>query len=144
MCNSSDEENCTPPEILQMARITTENLLPAKSKKVYESVYKSFMEWRDSKKTSSFSENVILAYFGELSEKYKASSLWTHYSMLRSTLEIHHNIKLDTYGKLRAFLKRKSDGYKAKKAKTFTPEQINSFIQNADDQKYLATKVGSN
>lgn len=141
MDTGSDEENCTPPEIVQAAKTTTENLLPTKSGKLYEAAYRSFMEWRDGKKANSFSENVLLAYFGDLAEKYKPSSLWTQYSMLRSTLEVHHNIKLGSYGKLRAFLKRKSDGFQAKKAKTFTPEELNNFIKNANDQKYLATKV---
>lgn len=141
---NSDEENYTPPDIVEAAKITSVDLLPKKSRNLYEKAYKAFMDWRDRKKTTSFSENVLLAYFGELAEKYKSSSLWTQYSMLRTTLEVRQNINIATYGKLKTFLKRKSDGYKAKKSKTFTPDEINMFIENADDKKYLATKVGIN
>mgnify|MGYP005986404917 CR=1 FL=1 len=65
------------------------------------------MDWRIQKKIKSFSENVVLAYFAELSEKYKSSSLWFFYSMLKAVLRIAHDVDLDKYGTLRSFLKRK-------------------------------------
>ncbi|KAJ8974417.1 hypothetical protein NQ317_015472 [Molorchus minor] len=65
----------------------------------------------------------------------------THYSMLRSTLNINHDISIQNYAKLRALLKRKSQGFRPKKATTFTPENINKFLTDASDEKYLATKV---
>ncbi|CAH1381731.1 unnamed protein product, partial [Tenebrio molitor] len=60
---------------------------------------------------------------------------------LKSTLSIHNNINIETYPKLRAFLKRKSEGYQATKSKTFTPMEIDEFLSNAPDEMYLATKV---
>lgn len=140
--DSEDELLCTPPEIRQVANVTIQNLLPEKSKNKYNVVYKNFQDWCSSKNIkSSFTENVLLAYFSELSTKYKASSLWTFYSMLRSTLNINNGINIENYLKLRAFLKRQSEKHVAKKAKTFTPEQLNSFINEAPNEKYLATKV---
>lgn len=61
--------------------------------------------------------------------------------MLRSTLDINHSINIETYAKLRALLKRKNHGFQAKKAAIFTPEEVNRFLHNAEDTKYLATKV---
>jgi hypothetical protein len=133
---------CTPPKITEAARNTSLNLLPEKSRERYKIAYKQFMDWRTVKNIkSSYSENVLLAYFGELCEKVKPNSLWVHYSMLRSSLIVYHNVNISEYLKLRAFLKRKSDGYKPKKSKTLTSEQINQFLLKAPDDKYLFTKV---
>lgn len=45
------------------------------------------------------------------------------------------------YSNLPAFLKRKLEGYQAKKSETFTLEEINIFMNDAPDEKYLPTKV---
>ncbi|KAF2879540.1 hypothetical protein ILUMI_26624 [Ignelater luminosus] len=137
--NENDEVDIkyTPPEIVE----TSLNHLPERSKRLYQIAYNQFMAWRLEKQINSFSERVLLAYFADLSNKYKSSTLWTYYSMLRSTLTIHHNIKIEQYEKLRLFLKRKGETYRPKKAKTLKPEEINKFITEAPDVKYLATKV---
>lgn len=83
--SSDDEVSNTPPEIREAAKIASLNLLPEKSKKLYLSAYTSFMAWRESKNINSFSESILLVYFSELATKYKPSTLWAHYSMLRST-----------------------------------------------------------
>lgn len=139
-----EEENIeiTLPDIIDTATtITSQSLLAEKSKKYYQKVYEQFMEWKVLKQASSFSERILLAYFFELSEKYKSSTLWTYYSMLRSMIKHHHSINIETYTKLRSFLKSKSENYEPKKAKTLSPEQIKQFIIEAPDVKYLATKV---
>lgn len=141
MENLDNIENCTPPDVQEVAKLTTLNLLPQRSRKKYELTYKNFMDWRRTKSTNSFSENVLLAYFSELAEKYKSSTLWSQYSFLRSTLSIHNNINIETYPKLRAFLKRKSEGYQATKSRTFTPAEIDEFVCKAPDEIYLVTKV---
>ncbi|KAJ8913815.1 hypothetical protein NQ315_002721 [Exocentrus adspersus] len=84
--------SCTPPEILNLATTTTENLLPIKSKGKYDVIYKKFLEWRLRKNTTSFSESVVL-------------------------------------------------GHRPKKAKTFTPEEVHKFINEAPNDIYLLTKV---
>lgn len=99
------------------------------------------MDWRRKNNTNSFSEDNILVYFKELSKKYKSSTLWTYYSMIKSTLILKHNVNIEHYGKVRALLKRHSEGYQPKKSEAFTREQINKFIEEAPDVKYLATKV---
>lgn len=137
----SEDNNLTPSEILEEAKAATLKLLPEKSRKQYELAYKAFMDWRKNRNVNSLSEDVLLVYFSQLSQKYKSSSLWSTYSILKSTLCIYHNVKLEYYSKLRAFLKRKSEGYQAKKSQTFTPQQIDKFINEAPDDKYLAIKV---
>lgn len=115
--------------------------LPEKSKDKYEFAYNAFMEWRRLKNIDSFSEDVLLAYFKELAEKYAFSSLLMTCSMLRTTLYLNHKINLRQYSKLRLFIKSKSKGVQAKKTKTFTPVEINKFINEAPDYVYLVTKV---
>lgn len=141
MSDSDETFSLTPLEVLKAAEETSINLLPEKSRKKYEKVYNEFLNWRCAKNTSSFSENVLLAYFSELSNKFKCSSLWSIYSMLRSTINLHNGVKIEKYLKLRMFLKRKAEGHTAKKSKTFSSEQINTFINDAPDEIYLAIKV---
>lgn len=140
--DSDDELLCTPPEIIEQAKIATDNLLPTRSRERYEIIYKRFMDWRLKNNIKSFSENVMLAYFQELSNTMKPSSLWAIYSMLKSTLNIkHEKINIAAYPKLIALLKRKSDGFKSKKSKVLSTNQINEFLQNAPDDKHLFKKV---
>jgi hypothetical protein len=140
--DNEDVLQLTPPSVVEAASESTLLLLPTKSRLRYEDAYNKFMEWRKkSQVKSSFSENVLLAYFGELSLKISPNTLWTQFSMLRSTLIVHQNVNISSYPKLKAFLKRKAHGYKPKKSKTLTAEQVNKFIKEASDDKYLLQKV---
>lgn len=139
---SSDEElSATPPELIEAARNVELNLLPSKSRKVYNDTYNRFMDYCKDKGVSSFSESVLLSYFAQLSERLKCSTLWSTFSMLKATLTIHHNVDIGKYLKLRAFLKRKSECYRPKKSRVLEREQITKFLLEAPDDIYLATKV---
>lgn len=117
-------------------------MLREKSRKRYQSAYRIFMSWCSSKQFEEPTEDVIFTYFEELSQTYSSTTLWSYYSMLRSMLFAHHNINMDQHTKLKAFLKVKAHGYKAKKFKVFTQEEVNKFITEAPDETYLAAKVG--
>lgn len=57
--------------------------------------------------------------------------------MLRSTCILNINdVNVETYFKLRTLLKRKSNGYEPKISKTFTSDEINKRINEADDNRY--------
>lgn len=141
MDENEEAFTCTPPEIVQLATATTSTLIPETSKSIYNKTYATFNEWRLRNNTNSFSENVLLAYFAELSAKYKPSSLWSFYSIIKSMLRINHDVDLEKYGKLRAFLKRKSEGFQAKKSSTLTSKEIKTFIDKAPDEVFLLHKV---
>ncbi|KAJ8949546.1 hypothetical protein NQ318_005108, partial [Aromia moschata] len=66
---------------------------------------------------TSFSENVLIAYFQELAEKIKSSILWRHYSIIKT-------------------VNRKDIGI-GKKSKTFSPEEIRTFIDERPDNQFL-------
>ncbi|KAJ8914926.1 hypothetical protein NQ315_016080 [Exocentrus adspersus] len=78
-------------------------------------------EWQATKVT----ENCMLAYFVEKSKTLKSpASLWSEYSMLKSTLSIKENVDISKFLKLEAFLKRKNDGYKPKRSRVFTRKEM--------------------
>lgn len=138
---SEEEELLTPPEITEKARRAVSTLLPDKSKKIYERAYEKFMEWHSNKKIASFSEDVLIVYFEELSCSMKPSCLWVRYSMLKSTLNLNHNIDISSYSRLVSLLKRKCEGYTGKKSRILSSDEIKKFIREAPDQHHLLTKV---
>ncbi|XP_063370769.1 uncharacterized protein LOC134659092 [Cydia amplana] len=115
--------------------------LPTKSKEKYITTYENFISWRKEKNITSFCEDVLLLYFEEISAKYKPTSLWAFYSMLKCGLKRRHNVNIKEYSKLRAFLKKLSKGYEKEVKKVLTFENVEKFIDEAPDDKYLATKV---
>ncbi|XP_026331515.1 uncharacterized protein LOC113238878, partial [Hyposmocoma kahamanoa] len=141
--NNEDEQyiTSTPPDILTEARTACDSLLPSISKDRYITTYENFLKWKNMKNAKSFSENVVLAYFNELASKYKPSSLWTTYSMLKSTLKMKNGVDINLYTNLIAFLKRRSDGFIKKKSKVLSLNDVEKFLKYAPDSQYLATKV---
>lgn len=139
--NSEMEVHLTPPDVVALAQHTAENLLPTKSKEKYTLTYNNFNLWRKERNVTSYSENVLLAYFSEISKSLKPSTLWARYSMLKSTLNLNNNIDISKYIKLTSYLKRQSDGFHSKKSKVLSSEEIEKFINEAPNDKYLDTKV---
>lgn len=140
--DSSDFES-TPPNIVHAAQKASLDLLPKKSVAIYEHKYDLFLDWCKKNKVTKYSENVLLAYFsGELKD-YKASTLWSIYSMLKSTLKIKHSVDIGNYHKLIAFIKQRYKDYKPKKSGIFDKQQFIKFILEAPDYKYLIIKVSS-
>jgi hypothetical protein len=139
-----NDQNCTPPELREVAEGTLSNLLPTKSREVYEKEFANFEAWcRENKKVQNISENVLIAYFDMQSKTKKSSTLWSIYSMLRSCLNINKNVDISRYAKLQAFLKKQGENYQPKKSKILEVEDICRFIGHADNKMYLAMKVCS-
>ncbi|XP_073966826.1 uncharacterized protein isoform X2 [Choristoneura fumiferana] len=139
--DSDTDMDTAPPEIKEAAQAIVNNLLPEKSKDKYLKVYTNFTTWMSENSTTSFSENVLLAYFGELSKTLKPSTLWGIYSMLKATLSSKNNVNINSYKRLTSLLKRFSMGYKSKKSKVLTAENVDTFLMEAPDLIYLAAKV---
>lgn len=133
--------SCTPPEIAQVAKLVTLNLLPEKSRSKYEKQYELFRKWCESQGTQKISENILLAYFAEKAKVMKSSTLWSIYSMLRSTISVKNDINLSEYKKLIAFLKRQAIGQKPIKSKTLSSDEVETFLIEAPDNTYLLKKV---
>ena len=133
-------DNCTPPELKEIAQQVSLNLLPPKSKEIYKKAYNKFTAWRIEKK-APISENVILAYLKELSKTVKPPTLWSTYSFLKCTIQLYDKVNISKFPQIFQFLKRTSEGYIPKKAKVFKDEEIETFLNEAPNEKFLATKV---
>ncbi|KAJ8950275.1 hypothetical protein NQ318_021130 [Aromia moschata] len=55
---SDSEFSLTRPELVEAAKVASQKLLPAKSRKIYQTAYSRFMEWKMKNTCSSFSETV--------------------------------------------------------------------------------------
>jgi hypothetical protein len=69
-----NDQNCTPPELREVAEGTLSNLLPTKSREVYEKEFANFEAWCRENKVQSISENVLIAYF-DMQSKTKKNPL---------------------------------------------------------------------
>ena len=131
---SCKDISSTPPEIMQIAKEDTLELLPQKSREVYECAYNRFIQWCTEMNVKTYTESVLLAYFVTT---IKSSTLWSMYSMLRSTLNLKNGINISSYSKLKAYLKKQNVGYKPKKSRVLTKEQMDQFLNSARDLQYL-------
>ncbi|KAJ3663071.1 hypothetical protein Zmor_007380 [Zophobas morio] len=123
--NLTGMEQCTPPELREAAK----NL---------EEIIKTGVQ---KKQVTGTSENVLLVYFEEQSKKKKPSTLWSVYSMLRSTISLKEDIDISKYYKLVAFIKRQNTAYKPKKSSVFSRAEITKFLLEAPDNDFLSTKA---
>lgn len=82
-----------------------------------------------------------MSYFNEAGKKYKPTTLWSMYSMLKKTIILKHNIDISKYCQMITFLSAKSDGYHSKKSEVLTKKQINEFLVNAPNIRYRGMKV---
>lgn len=130
-----------PFDIEETAKNVINDLLPKKSKERYNLTFDKFTAWQTTRNVKTVSEPVMLTYFKELSEIMLPSTLWSNYSMLKSTLRLKSNFDIGKYNLLTAFLKRNSVGFHSKKSKILTAEHVERFLKEAPDVEYLATKV---
>ncbi|XP_015833839.1 activating transcription factor 7-interacting protein 1 isoform X1 [Tribolium castaneum] len=112
-----------------------------KSHSLYERRYQHFENWRKENKMYDVTEEVVLAYFELQRNKYKASTLWSNFSILRQCLSVDKEIDISQYTRLQALLKSASEGYSPRKSNALEEEDVWKFLQEADDTWYLAMKV---
>ncbi len=128
-------------ELMDQYQRAMDDILPNKSGNRYIQAYEVFKKWQASRGTASFDEKVMMAYFFEAGEKYKPSTLWSMYSMLKKTLICKENINIGKYCQLYAWLKKTADGFQSKQSNIFTPEEITEFVVKAPNFSYLGMKV---
>ncbi|KAJ8910454.1 hypothetical protein NQ315_008866 [Exocentrus adspersus] len=123
-------------ELEDAVKEVMDGILPKKSRKIYEAQYDTFVKWCYQRKLENVNEDVLLK-----SKTLSSSTLWAHYSMLKTMLNVKRNIDVSKFYKLSAFLKRKSEGYKPKNAKVLTLDQIDKFLLEVPDKDFLMIKV---
>lgn len=119
-------------------------IIPERSKSAYQATYHKFENWCKQKKVVTITEKAILAYFSQASKVWRASTLLNNYSMLRTTIYVKKNVDISKFSGVVAFLKKQSKGYRPKKSKIFTRQEVVRFMREAEDEKYLLMKVGRN
>lgn len=120
---------------------TSVKRLSEKSRKTYEVIYSIFMSWRSLNNLTSLSENVIMAYLKEASQKYKRASLCTRYYVLRNMLIKKHNVDIGKYESVQLFIKEIAASVQSKGVRFFNLHEVEKFIAEAPDDTYLAIKV---
>ncbi|XP_057327935.1 uncharacterized protein LOC130669182 [Microplitis mediator] len=136
---SSDDD--TAMNVEKEARLVENKLIANKSSAVYNLCYQNFVKWKEDKKIKEITESVLLVYFNELTKSLKPSTLWSRWSMLKTQLNLKHSINIDTFHKLKTLLKNNGKGFKPKKSKVLSMNQIKTFLNDATDEIYLAMKV---
>ena len=71
-------------KIREEAAIASSKIIPQKSKTVYNKEFKEFVAWCENKNVdvNALEENILLAYFLNVSKRVASSLAWTKYSML--------------------------------------------------------------
>ncbi|KAJ3646223.1 hypothetical protein Zmor_023818 [Zophobas morio] len=70
---------------------------------------------------------------------YKQFQSWCQKKNVKNV--VSESVLLAYFMEKSPFLKRKNDGYKAKKSRVFSKEEFYKFLQEAEDSKYLMIKV---
>lgn len=130
-----------PESVLNASKESVQHILPQKSYDLYVQTYEKFLKWQKSQNTNSFDEDVLMAYFCKAAKTFKASTLWSGFSMLKNTILCNHNVNIGLYTRLIAFLNKKRIGFQSKKSNIFTAEEIKKFLMEAPDAEYLVIKV---
>ncbi|KAG4065838.1 hypothetical protein HA402_012516 [Bradysia odoriphaga] len=131
----------TPNQMIETARVAVRDLVPQSSRERYEKMYNSFKAWQAVNKSANISQTVLLAFFHEMAQKHKPSTLWAYYSMLKTTIRANDNLDIGQYVQLSVFLKSKASGYLPVKAGVFSLADIHKFIDDAPDELWLDVKV---
>jgi hypothetical protein len=84
-----DDED-VPDDVLEEASAARYQTLPKKSKLRYEKELEKFTQWQTEKRIKGVDEDVMMAYFKSIA----ASSAWSRYSMLKSTLFVFKNVDI--------------------------------------------------
>ncbi|KAJ8910999.1 hypothetical protein NQ315_011264 [Exocentrus adspersus] len=144
MEQDSITSDSVPDDVLLEANSALSKIIPEKSKLLYEKEYINFCEWRNKKQVRGVNDKIIMAYT-EKSKRVKSSSesssLWSYYSQLKKMLSVKENVDISRFHQVTAFLKHKSTGYKPKKSRVFTREDLEKFLDTAPDINYLLLKI---
>lgn len=143
MSSDDDDMDYLTDEATKSASAHDKPAIPQLSKAKYNYVYETFHKWNKKKGAKTITEDVMIKFFTEFSEKYKPNTLWAYYSMIKSTLRLKDNFDISPYSKLLEFLKGKSAEHKPIKAKVFTEVEIEKFLNEAPDEQWLDLKVSA-
>ena len=125
-----------PKGVSRFSRRATELLEKAyanKSPKVLKMYTKHQNKWFDFMKRNNvedfMDQDAMVAFFHEMAQEYRPSTLWVIYSCINSWYSIEKNVNLKSMKALRKFLKSKTEHYVGTKAAVFSPEEIHKMVR---------------
>ena len=128
------------------------NLLPKKSREIYEDVWQKYKNFCFEKKIEEIYEiDTVYAYLNWMHTKKEwtsPSTLWNKYSIIKSMVFNKSSIKFDNNPvekQIAIWIKQKQVTYHTKKSDMFTKEQISNFLENGElnlIQKKIVIIVG--
>ena len=121
-------------------------MIPETSKDKYDfyfSLFLGFIADYDVE-VDAVNEELLLAFFKDMSDFYAPNTLWTIFSCVKKKLLIHTSIDIGKFPLVTQYLKKKNDKYLPKKALTFEPDEIKSFLRDSGilGQIKLAILIG--
>ncbi|KAJ8665745.1 hypothetical protein QAD02_007407 [Eretmocerus hayati] len=139
-----NEEEYIPLEILQEAEEVAVDLLPTKSRDAYRLRYNLFVDWCESRDIhNSVAEPVVLAYFRHIrnTENYAVSTLWNFFSKLKACIKAFRRVDISNYCQVKAYFKKLSEDYEPKQSLVLSALQVNEFLENAPEPRFLRAKA---
>src|SRR5207244_2708617 len=108
-------------------------LIPKKSSDIYQTAYDNMLSWLRANGTDQIRENTLLPYFTHLLEQKKPTTVWSEYSCIKKMVRVYHRTDIGKFFSISDLLKQRSRTHAKKKANTFTSEQIDSFLDRAEN-----------
>lgn len=115
--------------------------VPNRSKVKYNHAYQEYRKWCFKNNVEITTDDSIMTYFTTDLAPYKSTSLWTKYSMLRTTIKLFEGIDISKFPSIIPFLKSKSEGHKPSKSSSLTKDHVDRFLAEADNKGHLLNKV---
>jgi integrase len=144
MASSEYTWDLTPPESVD-TRDQNLELLPDKSRALYEAAYARYVEWCTSNRVSRpayGTDWVLLRFLKEKSSQYAVSSLYSLLAKLKSTIAAHDSIEIKV-PKCELFLKKMSKNHTPKKSHVFEQSELEQFLANAPEDMLVAKVVAT-
>lgn len=146
--SSSSKESGNEEEIFrnfdaEVESIIKSDTLPQKSVDRYILVFDTYIKWKTEHKNSlsNSEESKLIVYFKDLIKRLKPTTVWSIWSMLKTTFNSRENIDISKFQNLKSIVRKNSKGYKPKKSLIFSWQDITRFINEAPNFVYLASKV---
>ncbi|XP_014226996.1 uncharacterized protein LOC106652510 [Trichogramma pretiosum] len=130
-------------EISQLTKDDTTQELNSSNSSLdrYRQEFGIFQIWLKSQEANTVDEELLLAYFKEISSEYNPLTLKSKYSMLKNMIKSSYDIDIGEYEQLKTYLNDIAAGCKVVKTKVFTSEQIQRFLDEAPNEQFLLAKI---
>ena len=124
--DESDEEQVQRNFDAEAQLIIQNETLPKKSSDRYLLVYNTYKKWRreNQNSLSGNEENNLIVYFTGLKQRLAPPTLWSIWSMLKSTMLTRDDMDIKKFLRLRDLIRQNNKNYRPKKSAVLSWENI--------------------